>query len=72
MEKLDIFVKRLNKINIRVQLVGNYPWIYLDKVNDNKVKEKFMGKHGFTIGFLNTSFSFTDIKYIFEIIRKYK
>jgi hypothetical protein len=72
MEKLDIFVKRLNKINIQVQLIGNFPWIYLDKVNGNKVKEKFMGNHGFTIGFANKSFSFTDIKYIFEIIRKYK
>lgn len=72
MEKLNTFVKRLNKINIQVELVGNFPWIYLNKVNGNQVKEKFMGDHGFTIGFLNESFSFTDTQYIFKIIRKYK
>lgn len=75
-EKLDIFVERLKKIGIIIELVGNYPWIYLDKVNGNKVKEKFEGNHGFTIGFLpirpDKPFHFTDLKYIFEIIRKYK
>lgn len=75
-EKLTIFVERLQKIGIKVELVSNYPWIYLDKVNDNKVTEKFEGNHGFTIGFLpirrDRPFHFTDLKYIFEIIRKYK
>lgn len=75
-EKLDIFVERLKKIGIIIELVGNYPWIYLDKVNGQKVTEKFEGNHGFTIGFLpirpDKPFHFTDISEIFKIIRKYK
>lgn len=33
-------VPRLRKIGINVELFGNYPWIYLDKVNGNKVKRE--------------------------------
>ena len=33
-------VPRLRKIGINVELFGNYPWIYLDKVNCNKVKRE--------------------------------
>lgn len=71
-EKLDVFVKRLQKIGIDTKYIGNYPWIYLDTVNGNKVKEKFEGNHGFTVGFLNKGFTFTDFNEIFKIIRKYK
>lgn len=76
MQKLDVFVKRLKKIGIDVQLIGNYPWIYLDTVNGNKVKEKHESEHAFTMAFLpvraDRPFVFTDLKYIFEIIRKYR
>ena len=76
MNKIEIFKNRLNKIGIEINLIGNFPWIYLDTVNGNKVKEKFMANHGFTIAFLplksNKSLEFTDIKEIFSIIRKYK
>ena len=33
MTTIDSFVKRLDKIGIKVELVGNYPWLYLDKIN---------------------------------------
>lgn len=69
------FVERLKKIGIEVELAGNYPWIYLDKINGKKVTEKFEGNHGFTIGFIpirvETKFHFTDIGEIFKILRKY-
>lgn len=75
-DKLDIFIKRLKKVEIEIELLGNYPWIYLNKVNGNKVKEKFEAEHGFTIAFLpikpNEELEFTNIEYIFDIIRKYK
>jgi len=75
LEKLDIFVERLKKIEIEISLVSNFPWIYLDKVNGIRVTEKFEAEHGFTIGFLpirpNQSFHFTDLKEIFKIIKKY-
>lgn len=76
MDKIQIFKNRLSKIGIEINLTGNFPWIYLDTVNGNKVKEKFMANHGFTIAFLplksDKQLEFTDIKEIFNIIRKYK
>lgn len=73
--QLEVLVNRLKKIGIDIECVGNYPWIYLDKINSKKVKETFKGNHGFTIGFLpaslNKSFQFTDLKHIFNTIRKY-
>jgi len=52
MDILEVFIKRMKKLNIDVELAGNYPWIYIDKINGKKVKEKFQGNHGFTIAFL--------------------
>ncbi len=68
--------RRLEKLAIKLECIGNYPWIYLDKVNGNKVKEKFLGDHGFTIAFLpikreNKFLVLTDTAEIFKIIRKY-
>jgi len=76
MEKLTIFRSRMQKLDINLEFVGNYPWIYLYKVNDNKVIEKFAAEHGFCIGFQpirpGQHFDFTDIKEILKIIRKYR
>lgn len=75
MEKITSFVKRLKKIGIEVELVGNYPWIYLGKVNGVRVTERFLGNHGFTIAFYpiraGQELEFTDITEIFKILRKY-
>ena len=75
---INRLIPRLRKIGINVELVGNYPWIYLEKVNGNRVKREdfYLGNHGFTIAFLpikpNQVMEITDIKKVFEIIRKYK
>ena len=75
---INRLVPRLLKIGISVELVGNYPWIYLDKVNGNKIKREdyFRGNHGFTIAFSpirnDQKMELTDIGKVFEIIRKYK
>lgn len=71
MSKITIFIERLQKLNIKIELFGNYPWIYLDTINGKKVKERFLANHGFTIMFSTTN-EFTDIKEIFKIIRKYR
>jgi hypothetical protein len=75
MQKLDIFVERLKKNGIRLELTSNFPWIYLNKINDKLVKEKFRAEHGFTIAFhpirIGQELQFTDLKEIFKIIRKY-
>lgn len=76
MKKIDVFVKRLKQIKIEVKLTANYPWIYIDEIQGKKVTETFQGEHGFTIAFMpikaHQSLEFTDIKEIFQLIRKYK
>lgn len=73
--KIEVFGNRMKKLGIKIQCGANYPWIYLDYVNDKRVTERFMAEHGFTLGFLpvnpDKEFYFTDIGEIFKIIRKY-
>jgi len=69
--KLSILISRLKKINIEIECLGNYPWIYLYKVNGNRVKEKYLANHGFTIMFSGSG-EFTDLKEIFKVIKKYR
>jgi hypothetical protein len=75
---INRLVPRLKKIGINVELAGNYPWIYLEKINGNRVKREdfYLGNHGFTIAFLpikpDQVMEITDIRKVFEIIRKYK
>lgn len=78
MNTLDRLIVRLKKIGIEIELAGNYPWIYLEKVNGNRIKKEdfYLGNHGFTIAFMPMSereyIEITDIKKTFEIIRKYE
>jgi hypothetical protein len=69
---------RLSKIGIEIEMSGNYPWIYLDKVNGNRIKkEDFTANHGFNIAWFgiknDDKIKFAeDPKTIILIIRKYK
>lgn len=76
MKKVETLITRLQKIDIQIELLGNYPWIYLDKVNGKRVTEKFHSDHGFTIAFhpirVGEELKFTDLGEIFKVIRKYK
>ena len=76
MEKLNIFVERLQKIGIKTTYFNNAPWIYIDTINGKKVTERFQGNHGFTVMFYpikkDSPWEFTDLKEIFNLIRKYK
>ena len=78
LEKLHTFRKRMEKLGIDVQFVGNVPWIYIESVNGNRIQKEdyFCANHGFTVGFipvkLGEPFHFTDITEIFKLIRKYK
>jgi hypothetical protein len=75
-DKLAVFVERLKKIGIDVKLSGNFPWIYLNEINGKRVTETFCANHGFTVMFLpgrndSPPSDFTDIKEIFNLLRKY-
>lgn len=75
MDKITIFINRMNKIGIKVSLMGNYPWIYIDSINGKRVIEKFQAEHGFTLAFLpikvGQELKFTNIGEIFTLIRRY-
>ena len=75
MDKLTIFIERLKKNGVDIQLVSNYPWIYIYSINGIKVIDKFQAEHGFTVAFLpikkGQDIHFTDITEIFKLIRKY-
>jgi len=75
-DKLGVFIERLKKIGIEVKLSGNFPWVYLSEINGIRVKENFQANHGFTVMFLpgrndSPPSEFTDIKEIFNLIKKY-
>jgi len=75
-DKLTIFIDRMKNLGINIELIGNYPWIYIHTINGVRVTERFMANHGFTIAFtpvkLGEELSFTDIGEIFKLIRKYR
>jgi hypothetical protein len=72
---INKFVNRLNRIGIEVTLIGNYPWVYLDTINNKQIKENFMGNHGFTVFFepINDKqkVRFSDRRTVFLKIREY-
>lgn len=68
---INKLVKRLKKIGVDIELAGNYPWIYLVKVNGKRVTEKFQANHGFTIFYLHHKGTvFSDRREVFKMIRK--
>lgn len=72
-DELTPLKNRLNKIGIEIEMSGNAPWIYLDKVNGKRVQEKLHSKHYFTVAFLSKEgYILTDLKEIFKILRKYR
>ena len=72
---LNTFMSRMKKLGIEIELSGNVPWIYIDKINKKRVLEKFAANHGFTIGFypskIGGKFEMLDIGETFKLIRKY-
>ena len=72
---MQVFIDRLEKIGIKIQLFGNYPWIYLHSVNGIVITEKFESEHGFTIAYHplrpGDTLSFIDSSALFKILRKY-
>jgi len=73
--RLDIFVNRMKKININIELMGNFPWVYIIKINGKVIKEKFNSEHGFVVCILPIrecqNIACSNIGKIFQLIRKY-
>ncbi|MEY3421058.1 MAG: hypothetical protein RIR48_1347 [Bacteroidota bacterium] len=75
MKEVAKFVCRLQKIGINVTVSINYPWVYLESINDNEVVEKRMSNHHFTLCFLpivtNRKVLWCDLSETFKLIKKY-
>lgn len=63
---------RLEKIGVDIVIHINAPWIYMHSVNGSRVKETYLGNHGFTIAFTSNDAHLTNTSEIFRVIRKYK
>ena len=78
MNEVQIFINRLKKIGIELELVGNVPWIYLEKVNGNRIRpEDYSDNHGYTIAWHPVRLGEkphldSDLNRTFDIIRKYR
>ena len=72
-DSIAVFIQRMKKINIDVELIGNIPWIYLRSVNGNRVlPEDWDANHGYTLAYYNWDVTFTDLNKTFKLIRKYR
>ena len=75
---LSTLRNRMLRIGIEIEFVGNYPWIYLDQVNGNRIqKEDFTANPGFNIAWYGIrnedKIHFAETpKKIIALIRKYK
>lgn len=70
---IDKYVKRLTKIGVKIELMGNFPWVYLTKVNGKKVKGTFLANHGFTaftLGMQENEVKTHDRRALFKKIRE--
>ena len=78
MNEVEIFINRMKRIGIELELMGNIPWIYLHKVNGNRIQpEDYNANHGYTIAWSpvrNDQDYRLDYnwKEMFRIIRKYR
>lgn len=71
---IEKLVKRLEKINVKIELVSNFPWIYIYSINNIIVKEKNKSEHGFVIGYhslKDEAINLTYSKEMFKLIKKY-
>jgi len=80
MNEVIKFKERLEKIGIKIELMVNIPWIYLESVNGNKVKREdwINANYGYCIAWYpikigdEMKLNWLDMDLTFKLIRKYK
>jgi hypothetical protein len=79
MNEVIKFKERLEKIGIKIELMVNIPWIYLESVNGNKIKPEdwVNANHGHCIAWYpikigdEMKLNWPDMDLTFKLIRKY-
>jgi hypothetical protein len=73
LSELNKLYRRLEKLNIYINLAINFPWVYLTSVNGHVVKEKYKSEHGFVISMIPNDVcsvaQITNISATFDVIR---
>lgn len=74
MNKLLTFISRLSKIGIPVICSVNYPWVYIERIKNEEVTEKYGSEYGWVLGMItkNDDFHWENEKEMFKLIRKYE
>lgn len=74
MDEITKLVQRLERVEVKIELAGNLPWVYLVSINGKPVTEKLNSEHGYTICYVTNSgeISWTNTKLMFNLIRKYR
>jgi len=78
MNEVEVFINRMKRIGIKLDLVSNIPWIYLYRVNGNRVQpEDYNANHGYTIAWYPVKVGEkvhldSDLTRTFKVIRKYR
>jgi len=78
MNEVEVFINRMKRIGIKLDLVSNIPWIYLYRVNGNRIQpEDYNANHGYTIAWYPVKVGEkvhldSDLTRTFKIIRKYR
>jgi hypothetical protein len=76
-DPLSTLRQRMQRIGIEIEFVGNYPWIYLERVNGIRIRqEDFTANHGFNIAWFGIRNEdkiklAEDPKTIIALIRRY-
>ena len=73
-DELKTLIDRLRPLGIELELAGNFPWIYLLKVNGEKVTEVYWSDHAYTIAMNikdGRDLKLKDRRKTFKLIRKY-
>ncbi len=74
MTTISSFINRLKRIGVNVELGCNIPWIYMTRVNGERVVGTLHANHGFTVFFkairVGEVDKITDIPLIFNKIRE--
>jgi hypothetical protein len=76
-DPLSTLRQRMQRIGIEIEFVGNFPWIYLDRVNGIRIRqEDFTANHGFNIAWFGIRNEdkiklAEDPKTIIALIRRY-
>ena len=76
-DPLSTLRQRMQRIGIEIEFVGNFPWIYLERINGIRIRqEDFTANHGFNIAWFGIRNEdkiklAEDPKTIIALIRRY-